>query len=130
MPSLDAQPWPDRERIDIPRYLRHGATSWNRLAFRDHGARLPLPLQLVQSFRVRHTHRRRSPQAVAEEVEWLLALRPDMLWIADDVFTIHHGWLFEYAAELKKRGIQIPFECITRADRLNEKVVETLREIG
>ena len=47
------------------------------------------------------------------------ATSPDMLWIADDVFTIHHGWIFEYAAEMKRRGIRIPFECITRADRLN-----------
>jgi anaerobic magnesium-protoporphyrin IX monomethyl ester cyclase len=42
---------------------------------------------------------------VAEEVEWLLQrYQPDMLWIADDVFTIHHGWILEYAAELKRRG--------------------------
>jgi radical SAM superfamily enzyme YgiQ (UPF0313 family) len=53
-----------------------------------------------------------------------------MAWMADDVFTIHHGWLFEYAAELKRRGIKLPFECISRADRLNPKVVDTLAEIG
>ena len=70
-----------------------------------------------------HTHRRRSPAAVADEVEWILErYSPDMLWMADDVFTIHHGWLEEYAAEMKRRGIRIPFECITRADRMNERV--------
>ena len=53
-----------------------------------------------------------------------------MAWMADDVFTIHHGWLFEYAAELKRRGIKLPFECISRADRLNPKVVDSLAEIG
>ncbi len=65
---------------------------------------------------------------MADEVEWLLErYQPDMLWMADDVFTIHHGWLFEYAAEMKRRGIRIPFECITRADRLNARIAETLR---
>jgi radical SAM superfamily enzyme YgiQ (UPF0313 family) len=53
-----------------------------------------------------------------------------MAWMADDVFTIHHGWLFQYANELKRRGIKLPFECISRADRLNPKVVETLAEMG
>jgi radical SAM superfamily enzyme YgiQ (UPF0313 family) len=50
--------------------------------------------------------------------------------MADDVFTIHHGWLFQYAAELKKRNLKVPFECISRADRLNSQVVKTLAEIG
>ena len=53
-----------------------------------------------------------------------------MAWMADDVFTIHHGWLFQYAAELKRRGVKLPFECISRADRLNLRVVETLAEMG
>jgi radical SAM superfamily enzyme YgiQ (UPF0313 family) len=64
-------------------------------------------------------------------VEWLLRrYEPDMLWIADDVFTIHPGWLYEYAAELKRRGIHIPFECITRADRVNQRIADTLRDLG
>jgi radical SAM superfamily enzyme YgiQ (UPF0313 family) len=50
--------------------------------------------------------------------------------MADDVFTIHHGWLFQYASELKKRRLKLPFECISRADRLNPQVVQTLAEMG
>jgi anaerobic magnesium-protoporphyrin IX monomethyl ester cyclase len=53
-----------------------------------------------------------------------------MLWIADDVFTIHPGWLFEYAAEMRRRHLRIPFECITRADRVNARVAETLAALG
>jgi radical SAM superfamily enzyme YgiQ (UPF0313 family) len=76
------------------------------------------------------THRRRSPKPVVDEVAWILdRYNPEMLWLADDVFTIHHGWLFEYAKEMNSRGLAIPFECITRADRLNERVVDTLAEL-
>ena len=32
--------------------------------------------------------------------------QPDIAWMADDVFTIHHGWLFQYASELKQRGLK------------------------
>jgi radical SAM superfamily enzyme YgiQ (UPF0313 family) len=64
-------------------------------------------------------------------VEWIQQrYEPDMLWLADDVFTIHHGWIQEYAAELKRRNLKIPFECITRADRLNPRIAETLAELG
>ena len=48
---------------------------------------------------------------------------PDLLWYADDVFTINHKWLFEYAAEMERRGFRLPFETISREDRLNEEVV-------
>jgi anaerobic magnesium-protoporphyrin IX monomethyl ester cyclase len=77
------------------------------------------------------THRRRTPESVADELAWLNErYRPDMAWMADDVFTIHHGWLFQYASELKRRGLKLPFECISRADRLNPQVVRTLAEMG
>ena len=41
-----------------------------------------------------------------------------------------HGWLFQYATELKRRSLKLPFECISRADRLTPKVTETLAEMG
>src|SRR5262245_50152004 len=50
--------------------------------------------------------------------------------VAADVFTIHHGWLDRYAAEMKRRGIRIPFECITRADRMTPRVAAQLAELG
>lgn len=129
---LDDQPWPDRERIDIPRYMRtwrehHGRASISVITARG----CPYRCNWCSHSVYGHTHRRRSPRAVADEVEWLLRrYEPDMLWIADDVFTIHPGWLYEYAAELKRRRIRIPFECITRADRVNERIAETLRDLG
>jgi radical SAM superfamily enzyme YgiQ (UPF0313 family) len=132
LPDLDAQPWPDRERIDIPRYLKtwrdhHGKSSISIITARG----CPYKCNWCSHSVYGHSHRRRSPASVASEVEWLLGrYDPDMLWIADDVFTIHHGWIQQYAAELKQRGIRIPFECITRADRVNERIAETLRELG
>jgi anaerobic magnesium-protoporphyrin IX monomethyl ester cyclase len=130
--DLNAQPWPDRERIDIPKYMdtwrkHHGMASISVITARG----CPYHCNWCSHSVYGKSHRRRSPVAVADEVEYLLArYAPDMLWMADDVFTIHPGWLFEYAAELKKRNIKIPFECITRADRVNEKVAATLRDLN
>jgi radical SAM superfamily enzyme YgiQ (UPF0313 family) len=53
-----------------------------------------------------------------------------MLWMADDVFTIHPGWIAEYAVQMQRRGLRIPFECITRADRMNPRTAATLASLG
>ena len=130
--SLDEQPWPDRDRVDIARYLKtwrafHGAGSLSVVTARGCPYRCNWCSHSVYGM----THRRRSPQSTVAEVEWLLdRYHPDMLWMADDVFTIHPGWIIQYAAMLKQRGIHIPFECITRADRLNEPIVDLLAELG
>lgn len=130
--DLDRQPWPDRERIDLSRYLQtwrthHGMGSVSVITARG----CPYRCNWCSHSVYGHTHRRRSPRAVVEEIEWALdRYHPEMLWIADDVFTIHHGWLKEYAGEMRRRGIRIPFECITRADRLNESAAALLAELG
>jgi len=130
--DLDAQPWPDRERIDIEQYLKtwrshHGMSSISVITARG----CPYRCNWCSHSVYGHTHRRRSPKAVVDEIEWAIGrYSPEMLWIADDVFTIHHGWLAEYGAEMKRRGIRIPFECITRADRMNEKVAATLADLA
>jgi anaerobic magnesium-protoporphyrin IX monomethyl ester cyclase len=53
-----------------------------------------------------------------------------MIWVSDDVFTINHQWLRTYAAEMRARGLRIPFECISRADRLNPEMLDLLAELG
>ena len=130
--DLDAQPWPARDAIDVDRYVstwrtHHGMGSVSLITARG----CPYHCRWCSHEVFGRTHRRRNPAAVAEELAWLVdRYRPEMAWIADDVFTIHHGWLSRYADELKTRRLRIPFECISRADRLNPEVVDTLAELG
>jgi radical SAM superfamily enzyme YgiQ (UPF0313 family) len=132
LPDLDELPDPDRETMDIDRYVQtwrthHGTGSVSLICSRG----CPFHCEWCSHAVYGHTHRRRSPARVASEVEFLLErYKPDQLWYADDVFTIRHSWFFEYAAELKRRGIRVPFECISRADRLNEEVIDRLAEMG
>jgi anaerobic magnesium-protoporphyrin IX monomethyl ester cyclase len=129
--DLDAQPWPDRERIDMSKYLDtwrafHGKGSISLITARG----CPYRCNWCSHSVYGATHRRRSPKSVVSEIEWILErYNPELLWLADDVFTIHHGWLSEFAAEMKRRKLSIPFECITRADRVNESVAQTLAEL-
>jgi anaerobic magnesium-protoporphyrin IX monomethyl ester cyclase len=131
--DLDALPFPDREAIDHQKYLdvwrkHHGAGSINLITARGCPYRCTWCSHAVYGY----SHRRRSPANVAEEVAGIVArYHPDQLWYADDVFTISHPWLQQYAAELKRRGLFLPFETITRADRLHtEASVRALKELG
>ncbi len=130
--DIDAQPWPAREAIDYSKYLavwreHHKQGSVSLITARG----CPYDCRWCSHEVFGKTHRRRKPASVADELEFLIdRYQPDIGWMADDVFTIHHGWLFQYAEELKRRSIKLPFECISRADRLNAKVAETLAEMG
>jgi anaerobic magnesium-protoporphyrin IX monomethyl ester cyclase len=130
--DIDAQPWPDREAIDVGQYVatwrkHHGMGSVSLITARG----CPYHCRWCSHEVFGKTHRRRKPASVADELEWLIErYHPDMAWMADDVFTIHPGWLSQYAGELRRRRLRLPFECISRADRLNARVIETLAEMG
>ena len=130
--DLDAQPWPARQAIDINRYVNtwrnaHGTGSVNFITARG----CPYKCRWCSHQVYGQTHRRRNPLLVVDEVEWLLhQYTPDIVWVSDDVFTINHAWLRDYAGEMRRRGLRIPFECISRADRLNEEMLDLLAELG
>lgn len=132
IPDIDVQPWPARDAVDVRRYMEtwrtaHGKGSLSFITARG----CPYHCRWCSHQVFGKTHRRRKPIGVVDEVEWLLnTYQPDMLWIADDVFTIHHGWLRAYAAEMRRRGLRIPFECISRADRVNAEAADLLAELG
>jgi len=130
--DLDGQPWPARRAIDISRYVKtwrdaHGKGSVNFITARG----CPYKCRWCSHQVFGQTHRRRDPLLVVDEVEWLLqTYSPDMVWVSDDVFTINHKWIRDYAAEMRRRGLRIPFECISRADRLNAEMLDLLAELG
>ncbi len=132
LPDLDAQPFPDRDAIDIGAYLsawrgRHGAGSVSLVTARG----CPYTCAWCSRSVFGESHRRRSAANVADEVQLIVErYRPDLLWYADDVFTIHPGFLAKYADELDRRGLKVPFECISRAERVTDAVADTLVRLG
>jgi anaerobic magnesium-protoporphyrin IX monomethyl ester cyclase len=133
IPDIFGQPWPAREAIDMTPYFEawhkhHDMRSVSLIATRG----CPYRCRWCSHTQVfGRTHRRRDPISVANELEWLIEqYHPDMAWMADDVFPIHSGWLFQYAAEIKRRGLRLPFECTSRADRISPQVADALAELG
>jgi anaerobic magnesium-protoporphyrin IX monomethyl ester cyclase len=131
--TLDDYPWPDRESVDINQYLtswhqRHGESSVSMITARGCPFKCSWCSHSVFGF----SHRRRDPEDCANELQHIMEThKPTQVWYADDVFTIHYKWLYSYAQALKNRNLKVPFETISRADRMTkDKVLDTLQEMG
>ncbi|MBC7696511.1 MAG: B12-binding domain-containing radical SAM protein [Burkholderiales bacterium] len=130
--DINTLPFPNRKKIDFVPYLNgwkthHGYSMMSVNTMRG----CPYTCKWCSRAVYGGTYRRRSPQLVAQEMKHIKdTYNPDMIWFVDDVFTIHHKWLTEFAEEVKKQDAVIPYEIISRADRLNEEVIKTLKASG
>lgn len=130
--DLTAQPWPDREAIDMQHYVdiwrvHHGVGSLSLTCARG----CPFTCTWCSHTVFGETHRRRSPEDVADEVLYLKErYNPDQLWFVDDVFTINWRWLRGLRDAFRERDLKIPFECISRADRMNDEIIDVLAALG
>ena len=130
--DLDTLPMPDREAIDLSLYLqvwkeRHGTNAISVSTMRG----CPYTCKWCSRAVYGLSYRRRSPEKVVEELVWIKnKYQPDSLWFVDDVFTISHKWMQGFADACRKADLNIPYECISRADRLNNEVINLLKETG
>jgi len=130
--NIDLIPMPARKNIDLSLYGKawkkhHGYSMYSVSTMRG----CPYTCKWCSRAVYGGTYRRRSARLVVDELEYLkVNYNPDRIWFVDDVFTINHKWLREFRDEVLQRKIVIPFEIITRADRMNEEVIGILKETG
>jgi radical SAM superfamily enzyme YgiQ (UPF0313 family) len=130
--DLDQLPIPNRKKIKLDLYLdawkkHHGKNAISMSTMRG----CPYTCKWCSRAVYGLSYRRRSPEQTVEEMYQIKKdYDPDTLWFVDDVFTISHKWMVGFREELEKKNLIIPYECITRADRLNEEVIKTLKDTG
>ena len=130
--ELDELPLPNREAINVFNYLEtwknnHGESSMTISTQRG----CPYTCKWCSTAVYGQSYRRRPAHLVASEMKLLKEqYNPDAIWFVDDVFTISHKWLTAFHEEVVKQKAQIRFECITRAERLNDEILHLLKEAG
>lgn len=130
--DIDLLPLPDRKAIDLEQYFKvwkqkHGLSTASISTMRG----CPYTCKWCSRAVYGLSYRRRSPALVIEELKWIQTnYQVDTFWFVDDVFTISHKWLQEFAEALQAAELSIRYECITRADRLNDEVLHTLAQTG
>ena len=130
--TLDELPLPAREKIQLEDYLNAWKTAHGQSAISLSTQRgCPYTCKWCSTAVYGQSYRRRSPQHVVDEIVALQArYHFDLIWFVDDVFTVSHKWLEGFRDELLQRKVQVQFECITRADRLTDEVVDMLKDTG
>lgn len=125
-------PLPNRKKIDMQPYLQTWKDNHGKSAMTISTQRgCPYTCKWCSTAVYGQSYRRRSPELVAQEMKMLKDVyNPDTIWFVDDVFTVSHQWIEKFKDELIKQDAIIPFECITRADRMNEDVIDCLLEAG
>jgi anaerobic magnesium-protoporphyrin IX monomethyl ester cyclase len=130
--NIDELPFPNRHKVDLHLYLNawkqhHGYSMVSVSTMRG----CPYTCKWCSRAVYGGTYRRRSPALVVDELESIQRnYKPDKIWFVDDVFTISHKWLKEFADEIARRQLKVSYEIISRADRMNEEVIELLRQSG
>lgn len=130
--ELDALPLPNRKAINMQKYLdtwknNHGQSSMTISTQRG----CPYTCKWCSTAVYGQSYRRRPAEQVAAEMKLLKEqYNPDAIWFVDDVFTVSHKWLLAFKEAVLNQEAVIPFECITRAERLNDDILQLLKEVG
>lgn len=130
--SLDLIPPPARHKINLEKYLKvwketHGYSTVSVSTMRG----CPYTCKWCSRAVYGLSYRRRNAKDVVEELKMIMkTYNPDRIWFVDDVFTISQKWLAEFDAALETSEVKISYECITRADRMNEDVIRLLKKSG
>jgi anaerobic magnesium-protoporphyrin IX monomethyl ester cyclase len=130
--ELDELPLPNRAAINMQNYLETWKTNHGQSSITISTQRgCPYTCKWCSTAVYGQSYRRRPANQVADEMKMLKdQYQPDAIWFVDDVFTVSHKWLIAFREEVLKQDAVIPFECITRAERLNDDILQLLKEIG
>ena len=77
------------------------------------------------------SYRMRSPESVVDELEWLKNIHgAEAFTFYDDTLTFDKKRLFEICEGIKKRKINIPWDCQTRVDQVSREILAEMRGAG
>jgi anaerobic magnesium-protoporphyrin IX monomethyl ester cyclase len=123
---------PAWDLVDIERYRslwqeRHGYFSLNMAASRGCPFRCNWCAKPIWG----NHYKQRNAEEVAAEMTYLKrTFRPDHIWMADDIFGFHVGWVTAFAGHLRESDGSVPFTIQTRADLGSQRMVAALADAG
>jgi hypothetical protein len=76
-------------------------------------------------------YRARSVSDIVDEMEWLVNEGGfKSVYFDDDTFNIGKKRMLAFAAEVKARGIYVPWAIMARADNMDREILEALKDAG
>lgn len=69
-------------------------------------------------------------ERVFQEIDQLVSLGYNGLWIADDCFTLDRAYLAAFCREMVRRGVPMKWTCLSRVDGLTPDLASLMRRAG
>jgi len=131
--ELDTLPMAAWDLVDIDSYKKiwienHGSFSLNIATTRG----CPFKCNWCAKPIYGNRYNSRSPQKVAEEINYLLTnFHPDHFWMCDDIFGLKPGWVQEFNNVVKEKDLKFKYKIQSRVDLLlQEYTISALAESG
>jgi radical SAM superfamily enzyme YgiQ (UPF0313 family) len=124
--NLDELPHPAFDHFDLDKYTISGKKYLPIITSRG----CPFQCTFCLASKMCGTgFRTRSPEKVADELEWLRDVhKADIFAFYDDTFTFNINRAYKICEEIKNRGLDLPWDCRTRVDRINLRILAKMRE--
>ncbi|MBX6351157.1 MAG: B12-binding domain-containing radical SAM protein [Clostridia bacterium] len=130
--DLDSLPFPRRDERVVRPYLeawrqRHGFASLPVMGARG------CPFDCAFCYRpvFGREYRMRSPENLVAEIESVAArFGVRHFRFVDDTFVVHRRWVAAVSRLVRERGLDLEFECLSRADLMTDELAQDLAAMG
>jgi len=129
--NLDDVPFPARELFDNSSYKRYYMKKFGYSITTVMTSRgCPFTCDFCSRPVFGNGFRSRTATNIVDEIEKVLSMGYDRIWFADDCFTLNKRRLIEVCSEIMKRKMKVGWECLSRVDTLDSKLVKRMKQAG
>jgi anaerobic magnesium-protoporphyrin IX monomethyl ester cyclase len=129
--NLDSIPFPDRELFDNDSYKQYyrdhfGYTMTSMISSRG----CPFRCDFCSRPIFKESFRSRSHENIVDEMQSIIDMRYDLIWFADDCFTISKERVVKICNEVIRRGLNVKWQCLSRVDAMDQEMAAKMKEAG
>jgi len=130
--DIDELPYPKRHGMMMERYSVPGFPGPVAFMYGSRGCPYKCNFCLWPQTMLSGNFRARNGRKIVEEMAWVLEQFPETrsFFFDDDTFNLGRTRCLEFADEMKRRGMKIPWGMNARADNWDRELMETLVETG
>ncbi|TWT89822.1 Ribosomal protein S12 methylthiotransferase RimO [Pseudobythopirellula maris] len=130
--NLDELPYPHRATLPMDRYNVPGFPAPVMFMYGSRGCPYKCNFCLWPQTMLKGSYRTRSGPEIAAEMDWALKAYPKTksFFFDDDTFNLGRTRVLEFADEMKRRRLVVPWGMNARADNWDRELMERLIETG
>lgn len=129
--DLDELPFPDWSIYDYKTFSQSPILKRKPTAFIQGSRSCPYLCNYCPYIAIKKSYRIRRADKVVEELKHLrTTYGVKAVMFRDPVFSVNRKWVVDLCMRIKESGLNLELGCETRADRLDEELVDLMYEAG